>query len=108
MSLAYLVILAAPLAGLASRWAWLGLATLPWFVQALRVLVRHYRDPAGMAPANLLTIRIHNLTGLLLVAGLLAHGAQQGLPMGRAWGALAILLALYVPVALKVFHPLRR
>jgi 1,4-dihydroxy-2-naphthoate octaprenyltransferase len=108
MALAYLVILAAPLAGLASRWAWLGLATLPWFIQAMRVLARHYRDPAAMAPANLLTIRIHNLTGLLLVAGLLAHGAQEGLPMGRAWAALAILLALYLPVALKVFRPVGR
>ncbi len=108
MALAYLVILAAPLVGLGSRWAWLGLATLPWFIQALRVLVRHYREPAAMAPANLLTIRIHNLTGLLLVAGLLAHGAQLGLPMSRGWWAVAILLALYVPVALKVFQPIRR
>jgi 1,4-dihydroxy-2-naphthoate octaprenyltransferase len=108
MAAAYLIILAAPLAGLASRWAWLGLATLPWFLQALRVLARHYRDPAAMAPANLLTIRVHNLTGLLLAAGLLAYGAQQGLPLGRAWVALAILLALYLPVALKVFLPARR
>jgi 1,4-dihydroxy-2-naphthoate octaprenyltransferase len=108
MAAAYLLMLAAPLAGLASRWAWLGLATLPWFLQALRVLARHYRDPAAMAPANLLTIRIHNLTGLLLVAGLLVHGAQQGLPLGRAWAALAILLALYLPVAVKVFRPARR
>lgn len=108
MAAAYLIVLAAPLAGLASRWAWLGLATLPWFLQVLRVLARHYRDPAAMAPANLLTIRIHNLTGLLLVGGLLARGAQQGLPLGRAWAALAILLALYLPVALKVFRPARR
>ena len=108
MAAAYLLILGAPLAGLASRWAWLGLATLPWFIQALRVLTRHFRDPAAMAPANLLTIRIHNLTGLLLVAGLLVHGAQAGLPLGRAWAALAILLALYLPVALKVFRPTRR
>jgi 1,4-dihydroxy-2-naphthoate octaprenyltransferase len=108
MAAAYLLMLAAPLAGLASRWAWLGLATLPWFLQALRVLARHYRNPAAMAPANLLTIRIHNLTGLLLVAGLLVHGAQQGLPLGRAWAALAILLALYLPVAVKVFRPARR
>ena len=107
MAAAYLVILGAPLAGLASRWAWLGLATLPWFVRAVRILARNYRDPVAMAPANLLTIRIHNLTGLLLVAGLLIHGAQLGLPMGRAWAAAGILLALYLPVAWKVFRPAR-
>jgi 1,4-dihydroxy-2-naphthoate octaprenyltransferase len=108
MAAAYLLLLAAPLAGLASRWTWLGLATLPWFLQALRVLARHYREPAAIQPANLLTIRIHNLTGLLLVAGLLIHGAVRNRPLGGAWAALAVLLALYLPVALKVFRPARR
>jgi 1,4-dihydroxy-2-naphthoate octaprenyltransferase len=100
---AYLLILIAPLAGAASYWMYLALATVPWFWKAMRVLSRNYRDPAAMAPANMLTIRIHNLTGILLILGYVLQGAANHRPLRVMILPLAVLLLLYLPVAAKVF-----
>jgi 1,4-dihydroxy-2-naphthoate octaprenyltransferase len=105
---AYLLILIAPLAGAASYWMYLALATVPWFWKAMRVLSRNYRDPAAMAPANMLTIRIHNLTGILLILGYVLQGAANHRPLRVMILPLAVLLLLYLPVAAKVFFRSRR
>jgi 1,4-dihydroxy-2-naphthoate octaprenyltransferase len=105
---AYLLILIAPLAGAASYWMYLALATVPWFVAAMRILSRNYRDPAAMAPANVLTIRIHNLTGILLILGYVVQGAVKGRSLRVMIVPLALLLLLYLPVAAKVFSRSRR
>jgi 1,4-dihydroxy-2-naphthoate octaprenyltransferase len=108
MSLAYLAILCSPLAGLTSFWTYLAFLTLPWFLRAFVVLRRHYRDPVSMAPANLLTIRIHNLTGILLVVAYVVQGAVFGRALFRMVIPLAVLLLLYLPVAVARFVPRRR
>jgi 1,4-dihydroxy-2-naphthoate octaprenyltransferase len=105
---AYLLILIAPPAGAASYWMYLALATVPWFWKAMRVLSRNYRDPAAMAPANMLTIRIHNLTGILLILGYVIQGASNHRPLRVMIVPLAVLLLLYLPVAAKVFFRSRR
>ena len=113
MLAAYALILAAPWVGAASWWIWLALLPFPWFLKALAVLRQHWLEPAALAPANLLTIRIHNLTGILLIAALLVPDAGRAAvgaaPAGAAavlW-ALPVLAALYAPVAALVFGPPR-
>jgi 1,4-dihydroxy-2-naphthoate octaprenyltransferase len=105
---AYLLILIAPLAGAASYWMWLSLATVPWFWKAMAVLSRNYRNPAAMAPANMLTIRIHNLTGILLILGYVIQGALNRRSLRVMIAPLAVLLLLDLPVAAKVFFRPKR
>jgi 1,4-dihydroxy-2-naphthoate polyprenyltransferase len=105
MTLAYLTILCSPPAGLTSYWTYLAFLTLPWFLKAFTVLRRNYRDPISMAPANVLTIRVHNLTGILLVVAYLVQGAVSGRSLVRMAIPLAVLLLLYLPVALVQFIP---
>ena len=113
MLAAYALILIAPWIGAASGWIYLALLPFPWFLKALAILRRHHLDPVAMSPANLLTIRLHNLTGILLIAALLI-AALTGAAPGRAaddarllW-VLPVLAALYYPVALAVFVRPRR
>ncbi|NIT36200.1 MAG: 1,4-dihydroxy-2-naphthoate octaprenyltransferase [candidate division Zixibacteria bacterium] len=51
-------------------WALLGLLTLPLAAKAATVLMRHYREPYQLIPANVLTIVVHFGTGILLSVGL--------------------------------------
>ena len=74
MSLAYSVILFAPLFDAASFWIYLAIPTLPWALQAFRMLCRNFNEPARLTPANLMTIRVHHLTGILLIIAYLLHG----------------------------------
>ncbi len=116
MLAAYALILVAPWIGAAPWWTYLALLPFPWFLKALAILRRHYLDPVAMSPANMLTIRIHNLTGILLVAALIiaaiTGGAVPAMPSlpgaaGLLW-ALPMLAVLYYPVALAVFIRPRR
>jgi 1,4-dihydroxy-2-naphthoate octaprenyltransferase len=108
MSLAYLTILCSPLAGLTSYWTYLAFLTLPWFLRSFTVLRRNYRDPGSMAPANMLTIRIHNLTGILLTVAYVVQGAVFGRHPIRMVIPLGVLFLLYLPVALVKFVPRSR
>ncbi len=51
-------------------WALLSLLTLPLAAKAAAVLMRYYREPYKLLPANALTIVVHFATALLLSAGL--------------------------------------
>jgi 1,4-dihydroxy-2-naphthoate polyprenyltransferase len=103
MTAAYAFILFPPLVGHGSHWCWLGLLTIPWFLAALPILAKSYLDPAKLAPANLFTIRAHNLTGILLIAGLAAEGALGGRRLVSIFLPILTLAVLYAPVALTVF-----
>jgi len=103
MALAFLVILLAPLFSMASPWILLSGLTLPGALRAYRILARHCDDPSRLAPANLLTIRVHHLTAILLIAAYLIQGVQNQPDIGPACIAASILLLFYLPAAVPVF-----
>lgn len=103
MSAAFGLIILAPLLGYASPWIFLALVTFPWLIQAIRILVTHAGDPVQMSPANMLTIRIHNITGILMVVAYIFEGIQAGQNFADVWGALVTLAVLYLPVGLTIF-----
>jgi 1,4-dihydroxy-2-naphthoate octaprenyltransferase len=105
MVCAYLIIIVAPLAGAATRWMWLGAATIPLFLRGFSILCRHYRDAFAMSPANMITIRVHNLTGILLIVAYVMRGAGRGLDVREMALPLLMLTVLYAPVAFAVFRP---
>ncbi len=51
-------------------WTLLALATAPLGAKATMVLMRHYREPYKLLPANALTILVHFATAVLLAVGL--------------------------------------
>lgn len=106
MMLAYGIMLVAPLFQITRPWVLLGLLTLPWFIKAFTILYHHYQEPPNMAPANMLTIRIHNLTGVLLIAAYLIDGIRNAQKLGTILGAIIVLIVLYLPVVLTVFIPI--
>ncbi|HRS90395.1 MAG TPA: prenyltransferase, partial [Smithellaceae bacterium] len=88
MIAAYLVILFTPVFHLTSYWIYLALFTLPW---------------SALAPANLLTIRAHNLTGILLIVAYLIRGIQNNHDLLIALFVVFILSGFYIPAAIFVF-----
>jgi len=102
MLVAYLIIIFTPLFRTTSYWIYLSLLTFPWFIKAFAVLYRNYRDPLKMSPANMLTIRVHNLTGILLIVAYMIDGAISRGSMTQMWLPLIILVILYIPVALTL------
>jgi len=103
MAGAYFVIIFAPLFNLASFWIYLALFTLPWFFRAFGILKRNLSNPLRLAPANLLTIRAHNLTGILLIVAYLIEGTQNKYDLRPAFFAACILAGFYIPAAVSVF-----
>jgi 1,4-dihydroxy-2-naphthoate octaprenyltransferase len=111
MLLAYLTIIISPMLEKTSYIIYLSLITVPLSAKAFHILYRNYSDPLKMSPANLLTIRVHNLTGILLIAAYIIRGIISQRPMGHLWIAVLILAIMYIPVALTVFFdvlPLER
>jgi len=103
MSCAYLIILIAPLFHLASSWIYMSLLTFPWFLKAFLIARKNYQNALRLAPANMLTIKIHNVTGILLILayafnGYLKNGSYRQLVLPGI-----LLLVLYLPVALAIF-----
>ncbi|NOZ61346.1 MAG: 1,4-dihydroxy-2-naphthoate octaprenyltransferase [Calditrichaeota bacterium] len=103
MIIAYLIIILIPLFKIASFWIYLSLVTLPWLTKAIAVATKNFRDPQKLAPANLLTIRIHNLTGILLIIAYLIEGYQRQAQLAPMIVPIILLVVLYFPVALTVF-----
>ena len=103
MVAAYGIIAVTPLIGITSPWIYLGLITLPLFLKALRILRKNYRDILKMSPANLLTIRIHSLTGILLIIAHIIAGTAAGRPVSAMFVPVLLLLILYTPLVAPVF-----
>jgi len=101
--LAYAIIIISPILGKTSYWIYVSLMTIPLSFKAVTILYRNYGDPLKISPANLLTIRIHNLTGILLIAAYFIQGIVNQRNIGCIWLSLLILVIIYFPVALKVF-----
>jgi 1,4-dihydroxy-2-naphthoate octaprenyltransferase len=100
---AYLMLIFAPLIGSASFWIYCALATLPWFFKAFWILFNNYHHAAKMSPANMLTIRIHNISGILLCMAYIIHGVEKGMDFRQMVIPIVMLIILYFPVALTIF-----
>jgi len=70
IALTYAAVAAFVAGGGLPAWALLGLLTLPLAVKAAAVLMRNYREPYQLIPANALTIVVHLATAILLSVGL--------------------------------------
>jgi hypothetical protein len=72
-------------------------------LKAFFIALKNYQNALCLAPANMLTIKIHNLTGILLIIaysiqGYLKHHSYQPLLL-----PLILLVVLYLPVVLTIF-----
>lgn len=103
MLIAYLIVIFAPILVKATYWIYLSLITFPWFIRAFRILQQNYQNPAQMAPANILTIRIHNMMGFLLILAYSIHGTFTRENYKIVWISLIFSLILYLPVLLTIF-----
>ncbi|KUG22137.1 1,4-dihydroxy-2-naphthoate polyprenyltransferase [hydrocarbon metagenome] len=103
MTMAFIIILLTPFFDMASFWIYLSFLTLPWAVQAFCILRKQINDISRLAPANLLTIRVHNLTGILLIIAYLIHGLQNQREYQQAIFSILILAAFYLPAAVPIF-----
>lgn len=103
MFAAFTVILLAPFFDMATPWIYLSFLTLPWAVQAFYILRKQINDISRLAPANLLTIRVHNLTGILLIIAYLIHGLQNQRGYQPAIFPLFLLVVFYLPAAIPIF-----
>ena len=106
MVIAYLIVIITPILTSNTFWIYLSLITLPWFIKALSILFRNYQDAQKMSPANMLTIRIHNVVAILLIVAYLIDGVLSGREFSSALGAAIILIILYLPVLFTIFIPI--
>ena len=103
MITAYSVILFAPIFHLTSYWIYLALFTLPWSARASVILKRNISDMSRLAPANLLTIRAHNLTGILLIVAYLIEGIKNNHDFDPIFFTAFVLAVFYIPAAISLF-----
>lgn len=74
LALTYLTLSLGVLVGITPVWVLVGWVTAPLAVKAYRVARAHYDDPRRLIPANAATVRIHWVTGVLLILGYLVQG----------------------------------
>lgn len=98
---AYMVIVAAVVAGIMPLTTLIVLVGAPLVYQSIKILRENYHHPLKMMPANLAMIRIHSLTGILLIVAY----AWQGIRVGRLAGKEALLLLL---ILVFLYAPLIR
>lgn len=97
---AYAVIVGAIVAGIVPLTALIVLGTAPLVYRSIKILRKNYDDPLKMMPANLTTIRIHSLTGILLITAYAWQGVRVGSLAGKdALLVLLMLAFLYLPLA---------
>ena len=78
------------------------LFTMPLVFRSIKILRKHYNNPALMAPANLDMIKAHNITCLLLIAAYCIHGIFAGADALQLIPVLFFLAISYAPVALML------
>ena len=103
MIMAFVVILLAPFFDMASFWIYVSFLTLPWAVQAFCILNKEINNISRLAPANLLTIRVNNLTGILLIIACLIHGLQNQREYQPAIFSIFLLAVFYLTAAVPIF-----
>ncbi len=96
----YFVIVGGVVSSVLSPITLIGLLSLPLTYRSIKVLVKHYNDPAKMAPANLDMIKAHSFTSLLLVVAYSLEGITRGGEVLQLIGILLLLFVSYFPVAL--------
>lgn len=100
---AYVAIVLGVALHVVSWWTCLALLTVPWAVQAIVVMKRKLAEPVALAPANLATIRAHNVMGILLVLAYVLQGGSQRSGVAAPALLLFATAVLYGPVAAVIF-----
>ncbi len=104
LGLAYFILAGTALAGWIPRICLIGFLPLPLALRSIRVLLKEYQNPEKLAPANLDIIKVHNLTGILLILAYGIYGMGMERPSFPLVIAMAWLVLLYLPVAKVVFQ----
>ncbi|MFQ5835889.1 MAG: prenyltransferase, partial [bacterium] len=98
--LAYMVMIGAVVARIVPLTALIVLGGAPLVYRSIKILRKNYDHPLKMMPANLTMIRIHSLTGILLITAYAWQGIRVGSLAGKDALLLLLILAfLYVPLA---------
>lgn len=96
---AYMVIVGAVVAGIMPLTTLIVLLGAPLVYQSIKILRKNYHHPLKMIPANLAMIRIHSLTGVLLITAYVWQGIRAGSLTGKeALLLMLILVLLYAPL----------
>ena len=96
---AYMVIVGAVVAGIMPLTTLIVLLGAPLVYQSMKILRKSYQHPLKMIPANLAMIRIHSLTGVLLITAYVWQGMRVGSLAGKeALLLMLILVFLYAPL----------
>lgn len=74
VALAYILVLLGLFLGLMPRAALLALLPGILAVKGIRILIANYNAPRALLPANVITVKLHLFTGLLLALGFLLGG----------------------------------
>jgi 1,4-dihydroxy-2-naphthoate polyprenyltransferase len=101
--IAYIIIFISPFFQLTSYWNYLALITFPWFVKAFYIALKNYQIPIQLSSANVLTIKIHNLTGILIISAYIIDGYLRYGSLNQMIIPIMLLFVLYLPVALTIF-----
>ncbi len=81
----------------------ISLITVPLAWKAVKILFQHYRSPVKMAPANVLTIKMHNEVGFILFITVSFAGMSSIFDIFHAGFLLVMFILFYFPVFVKVY-----
>lgn len=100
---AYLIIIIGPILKITSPWVYLTLITIPWFFRAYKIVNMHYHDPVLLSPANMYTIKMHNMLGILSIIAYMIQGIENQGTFVPMVVPFLTMIVLYLPVFLTVF-----
>jgi len=79
---AYAILVLATLEGFAPKVLLTGLVSLPLAIKSVAILRKHYGHKLAMMPANLAMIKVHVLTGVVMIAAYAVYSVEKGV-----WGS---------------------
>ena len=109
---AYLSIIIGALSGAISVYSALALLSIPLAVKGIRFALAHYDRPFDLVPANISTIMVHLITGVLLMAAyILDRSGLRGLwgvvPLSAIAGLIILWLHHHIEGQNKAFTDLK-
>jgi 1,4-dihydroxy-2-naphthoate octaprenyltransferase len=104
----YLVIILGSLSGVMPLLTLLAVISMPLALRSIRILMRSFEDPVGLAPANLDMIRAHSITSFGLIAAYAVSGIFNGADVFQLLMILLLLAAVYTPALLAMRKPRKK